>query len=115
MALEEQECDEHGQRAEDAGGKRQAVLRAVGALKERDADRQGELIDRIEENQWAEELVPRGDKGEDGERGEGGLRERQHDSEEHAEPRAAVQPGRLLQVPRNAEEELMEQEEAERA
>ena len=59
-------------------------------------------------------LVPGGDEGEDHGRHEGRKRERQHDPRERAEPAAAVDRGRFLDLARDRREERAQDPDGER-
>src|SRR5688572_18281158 len=61
VPAEQEEDHEDRRRADDGCREREAVFVGVAALEEGDTDREREALDRFEEHEWAEEIVPRTD------------------------------------------------------
>ena len=88
---------------------------AGAALEELEAEGERELVLVGQVDQRADEVIPHRQAVEQGDDREGRLAQRQDDPPEAAPARAAVEHGGLFQLLGNAEEELPQQEDVERA
>src|SRR5689334_22116361 len=114
VALEEHVQDEDRDRGNDdrRHQRRPVVRHAAGQSEQREPDRQGPVVAVADEHNRPEERVPRALELEDRDRGDRGRREGQHDPEERREVAGAIDARRLLEVLRDREEVLAEQEHA---
>ena len=114
-ALGEQEDRQHGDLAHHGPGHEQVPLGHVRALEHRQAQLQGRVLGRGDDDQRPEEVVPRPHELDDRQGGQHRRRERQDDLEEDPEARGAVDARRLLELHGQRLEELAQQEDAEDA
>src|SRR5581483_11845092 len=112
--LPDQEDDEDRQQHQGRGRHQQVHVRVVLALKEAQADRQGEMLRAVEIDQRSQKVVPVADEGEDRDGHEDRFAERQQNVPVDSEGGAAVYPGGFVQFARQGQIELAEQEDEER-
>src|SRR3954469_3371133 len=112
----QQDDEQHGRQHRQHRGRHHQVPLGAGLPAElSQAERNGALgVDAVHYDQRPQEAAPEADEGEDGQYGQRRPGQRQHDPQEGSERSAPVYPRRLLQLCRNGEEELPEQEGAER-
>ena len=73
LALEEEERDQRGQATEHCCCHDLGIVNAVGGLHRRETDRQRHHIRARDGDEWPDEVVPRGNEGENGDRRNRGL------------------------------------------
>ena len=78
-----------------------------------DGDREGELVQVLQQDKRVHQVVPDPDELEDPQGGQGGNGQRKHDGAEDAELGLAVHLGRLEELPRKLREEVAQQKDRE--
>src|SRR6266540_4322833 len=105
VPLRREEQREHWDHAHDVPGHDQRPKFEMRSLEHREAQLEREVPWREDGDERPQEIVPRPHELDHGQGGQGRERERQHDLEQDAEARGAVDPGRLLQLHRQRAEE----------
>src|SRR5882757_21645 len=114
VTAENQKYDQGRQRRHEGAGHHQIVLDIRGRDQGLQSDRNSPHVRTLEGNKRPEEFVPGKDEDEDRQGAVGRQRHRNDDMPQDTKVTATIEPGRVLEIGRQIDEELPQQEQADR-